>query len=96
MTTDGDDVKVFGQETHKGHIVMSPYYLHPSDNPGSLISPVQLRRAFLSFGWHLSENAILEGKVRRSIYGRLPIEIIGIQRTMSMSNLTLWMEAVGV
>lgn len=23
--------------------MVSPYYLHPSDNPGSLISPVQLK-----------------------------------------------------
>lgn len=29
--------------TTKGPTFASPYYLHPSDNPGSLISPVQLK-----------------------------------------------------
>lgn len=44
--TDGDDKKtvtIGGDGSNKGQTAISPHYLHPSDNPGSLISPVQLK-----------------------------------------------------
>lgn len=48
--TGGDETKEIVQSSDKGQIIMSPYYLHPQDNHGSLISPAQLKEKMIKKG----------------------------------------------
>lgn len=66
-----NEIKTVEHATGKGQIMMSPYYLHPSDNPGSLISPVQLKGENYAEWARSMRNALRAKKKLRFVDGKI-------------------------
>lgn len=69
MTDDTKTTSAAGDGSGKGLAAILPYYLHPSDNSGSVISPVQLKGENYE-EWACSMRNSLRAKKKLLFIGR--------------------------